>query len=151
MINADNDTIITEFVPKDLFDLHLQNIREKASHDEKFNDARIHALEKSINERFDTFQALMEKNLAEYRIITNDSKSQIKTLDDKVENTKILLSEKIEHVVDTLTVAISNNTQAINELRDDMKHQQATLLAKVGILVAVIVGAVQLIFPMFVK
>ena len=69
-----------EYVPRDLFDIHLQNIRDRENSDKELNE-----------ERFDKLQTIMEKNFA-------------------------LLNEKLEHVTDTLTVAINDTNTRIDDI-----------------------------------
>ena len=74
-----NDTVITEYVPKELFDVHIQNIRDKASSDEKLSDACFLALDKLLDERFNRLQAVVEKNLAEFKAENSDIRGDIKS------------------------------------------------------------------------
>ena len=59
--------INTEYVPQNIFDLHIQNLRERAISEKELSD-----------EKFDKFQAIIEKNLAEYKILIGDLKSELK-------------------------------------------------------------------------
>ena len=132
MIN--NETVVSEFVPKELFDIHIQNIRDKAASDEKFTDARFQALEKLLDERFNRLQAVVEKNLAEHKAVAAKTEGRIDTL-----------NERIEHAIDTLSIAISNNNQRLDDLRDEIAKKQSFSFAKWGIYTALFIGAVQVV------
>lgn len=127
---SDVSTMTTEYVPRELFDIHLQSIKESAASNEKLNDTRITALEKIMDKRFDSFQAVMEKNLAEYKAEAAKTNGDIKTL-----------NEKLEHVIDTLTLAINNSDKRL----DDFKDENSRSITKWSIGVALFVGAVQVI------
>ena len=88
---SDTNTIGTEYVPQRIFDLHLQNLREKASYDKEITD-----------ERLDKFQAVMEKNFAELRaeIRTGFSelRGEVRRLDEKID----FKTEGLEKRIDDL-------------------------------------------------
>lgn len=137
MIN--NETVVSEFVPKELFDIHIQNIRDKAASDEKFTDARFQALEKLLDERFNRLQAVVEKNLAEHKAVAAKTDAEISNIRGDVKT----LNERIEHAIDTLSIAISNNNQRLDDLRDEIAKKQSFSFAKWGIYTALFIGAVQ--------
>ncbi len=118
-IIAETDLLATDYVPRELFDIHLQNIRERASSEKELTD-----------ERFEKLQAIMEKNLAEYKVMIKEVNGRIDVLD-----------EKLEHVTDTLTVAISG----LNERIDDIHQSQTLWFTLFGILIAVVPIAVAVV------
>ena len=140
-----NDTIITEYVPKELFDIHIQNIRDKNASDEKLTDARFLALEKLLDERFNRLQAIVEKNLAEFKAENSDIRGELKAMATRTEGRIDTLSERIEHAIDTLSVAISNNNQRLDDFKNDIEHKQSAYAAKIGIFTALFIGAVQVV------
>ena len=131
---SNNDAILTEYVPKELFDVHIQNIREKANSDEKLTEARISSLERLLDERFNRLQAVVEKNLAEYQTIAAKTDGRIDTL-----------SERIEHAIDTLTVAISNNNQRLDDFKEELEQKQTVSATRIGIFTALFIGSVQVV------
>ena len=140
-----NDTIITEYVPKELFDIHIQNIRDKATSDEKLTDARFLALEKLLDERFNKLQAIVEKNLAEFKAENTEIRGDIKAVAAKTEGGIDILTERIEHAIDTLSVAISNNNQRLDDFKNELEHKQSASATKIGIFTALFIGAVQVV------
>lgn len=133
-VTMNDNTIITEYVPKELFDIHIQNIRDKNASDEKLTDARFLALEKLLDERFNRLQAVVEKNLAEHKAVAAKTEGRIDTL-----------TERIEHAIDTLSVAISNNNQRLDDFKNEIEHKQSASAAKIGIFTALFIGAVQVV------
>ena len=97
----------TEFVPKSLFELQIQNLRDKSTSDEKLNDERIRSVERLVDERLDTMLALMEKNLAEYKAIAAKTDGRID-----------VISARLDHAIDSLTNAINNSEKRTNSRID---------------------------------
>ena len=122
----------TNFVPKSLFELHIQNLRDKTTSDEKLNNERIKSVERMIDERLDTILALMEKNLAEY-------KAAAAKTDGKVD----VIAAKLEHTIDSLTIAINSNEKRLDDFKQDIQEKQSGFFARWGIWTALFVGAVQ--------
>ena len=109
----------TEYVTRELFDLQIKHIEERANLDRELT-----------NERMDKLQAVMEKNFA--------------TVNGRID----VIEEKLEHVTDTLTVAINGVDKRIDDLdkRIDDIHQSQTLWFTVfGILIAVVPIAVAVV------
>lgn len=134
MKNVRTHDIETEYVPKDLFELHIQNLRDKSSSDERLNDERIKSVEKLLSERMDTIVALMEKNLAEYKVATAKTDGKIN-----------VIAAQLEHAIDSLTIAINSNEKRLDDFRQDIQEKQSRYFARWSILTAIIVGAVQVI------
>ena len=129
--------LATDYVPRELFDIHLQNIRERASSEKELTD-----------ERFEKLQAIMEKNLAEYKVMMKEVNGRIDVLDEKIEHMAKNLDEKIEHVTDTLTVAINGLGERMDGLEkriDDVHQSQALWFTLFGVLVAVVPIAVAVV------
>ena len=130
----DIENIETEYVPKNLFELHIQNLRDKSSSDEKLNDERIKSVERLLSERIDTIIALMEKNLAEYKTAATKT-------DGKID----VISAKLEHAIDSLTIAINGNEKRLDDFKQDIQEKQSHYFARWSIFTAIIVGTVQVI------
>lgn len=126
--------IETEYVPKNLFELHIQNLRDKSSSDEKLNDERIKSVEKLLSERIDTIIALIEKNLAEYKAAATKT-------DGKID----VITAKLEHAVDSLTIAINANEKRLDDFKQDIQEKQSHYFSRWSIFTAIFVGAVQVI------
>ena len=149
---SNNDAILTEYVPKELFDIHIQNIREKASSDEKLTEARISSLERLLDERFNRLQAVVEKNLAEFKAENSEMRGDLKVThsETRAEISEIrgevkTLGERIEHAIDTLSVAISNNNQRLDDFKEELEQKQTVSATRIGIFTALFIGAVQVI------
>ena len=100
----------TEYVPRELFDIHLQSIRERANSDKELGD-----------ERLEKFQAVMEKNFATLQ-------GQINVLSEKIDHVSNTTNEKIDHVSDTLSTKIDRVESTLNEKID---HVADTLNEKI--------------------
>ena len=129
----------TEYVPRNIFDLHLQNIRDNAKSEKELSD-----------EKFEKFQAILEKNLAEYRVMLGEVKAEVNGIRTELKseigdvqaeiskiraeqaNMKLYFEEKIEHVTDTLTVAITDLDKRI----DDMHQNHNKWFTVFGVLFA---------------
>ena len=123
---TERTTTELEYVPRELFDMHLQSIRERANSDKEISD-----------EKFDKFQMILEKNLAEYKTMITEVNGRIDVLE-----------EKLEHTTDTLTVAINGVNSRIDSLekRIDDVHQSLSLwLGIMGFLIAVVPIAVAVV------
>lgn len=140
---SNNETIITEYVPRELFDIHMENIKENRVSDEKLTDAdaRFEALEKLLDARLEKMQSTIEKNLAEFKAVSSETKAEISDIRGDVRT----LNEKVEHAIDTLSVAISNNNQRLDDFKGELEEKQASSAAKIGIFTALFIGAIQVI------
>lgn len=130
--------INTEYVPQNIFDLHIQNLRERAISEKELSD-----------EKFDKFQAIIEKNLAEYKILIGDLKSELKadiaSVKNELSNTNgriDMLEEKIDHLTDSLVIMNDNTNQRI----DDSKTKTGIYIAVGAVVVAVLQTALTVIF-----
>ena len=163
--------INTEYVPQNIFDLHIQNLRERAISEKELSD-----------EKFDKFQAIIEKNLAEYKILIGDLKSELKAeiasvknelsenrselkgeilevknemaneisntngridvIDKKLDNLQVVVNEKIDHLTDSLVIMNDNTNQRI----DDSKTKTGIYIAVGAVVVAVLQIALTVIF-----
>lgn len=72
----------------------------------------------------------------------NSMNERITSTNERISHVEKLFDEKLEHVTDTLTVAINNLDNRITDMKEDLKHEQNKSIAKLGIAIAVFVGAV---------
>ena len=103
----------TEYVPRELFDIHLQSIRERANSDKELGD-----------ERLEKFQAVMEKNFATLQ-------GQINVLSEKIDHVSNTTNEKIDHVSDTLSTKIDRVESTLNEKIDYVADTLSTKIERV--------------------
>ena len=97
----ENREMVIDYVPQREFDIYIQNIKERADSDKELTA-----------ERFDKFQAVMEKNFSE-------------------------MKAEIKRVEDTVSVAV----MGLSDRFDDMKDYQNKWFTVFGILFTVITVA----------
>lgn len=68
---------------------------------------------------------------------------EVKGLSDNQRHVERTFNEKLDHVVDTLTVAVSGTEKRLEDFREDLQAEQNKSLTKLGIRVALFIGAVQ--------
>lgn len=116
----------SEFVTRELFDTQIQSIKDKIEADKKLTD-----------EKFDKFQMILEKNLAEYKTMIIEVNGRID-----------VLSEKLEHTTDSLTIAILDLDKRIDTMDkriDDIRQTQNLWFSIFGIIATVVPIAVVVI------
>ena len=84
-----------DFITKDVFNVHVRSMRDRADSEEKLSDAR-----------FDRIEALLQRNLSEQR-----------RMNERLEG-------KIENVVTRLSAGISENRSEIKALRVQMATKE---------------------------
>ena len=171
-------TLEQEYIPKELFGMFAQNMRDRAASNETVNNARFDKLETLIKssavetkaqisalktdiERLKEDMSEMKADIKQNRedimsvknsvaIITGDVKllgerlsHEVKGLSDNQRHIEQKFEEKLDHAIDTLTVAISGNEKRLEDFRDDLQAEQNKSLTKLGIRVALFIGAVQ--------
>ena len=109
----------------------IDNLEARLIEGLKNTNDRINNLEARLNERIDSTNQRID-NLE--RQITEQFRQM-----------NHMFNEKLEHAVDTLSVAIAGTDQRITDMKDDLKAEQNKSLAKWGIGVALFVGAVQVV------
>ena len=90
----------------------------------------IEADKKLTDEKFEKFQMILEKNLAEYKTMIIEVNGRID-----------VLSEKLEHTTDSLTIAILDLDKRI----DDIRQTQNLWFSIFGIIATVVPIAVVVI------
>ncbi|MBQ7069495.1 MAG: hypothetical protein IJM82_10065 [Synergistaceae bacterium] len=116
----------SEFVTRELFDTQIQSIKDKIEADKKLTD-----------EKFEKFQMILEKNLAEYKTMIIEVNGRID-----------VLSEKLEHTTDSLTIAILDLDKRIDTMDkriDDIRQTQNLWFSIFGIIATVVPIAVVVI------
>lgn len=97
----------------------------------------IEADKKLTDEKFDKFQMILEKNLAEYKTMIIEVNGRID-----------VLSEKLEHTTDSLTIAILDLDKRIDTMDkriDDIRQTQNLWFSIFGIIATVVPIAVVVI------
>lgn len=82
----------------------------------------------------DTFLALMEKNLTEY-------KAEAAKTNGKVD----VISARLEHVAESLLIAVKSNEKRFEDFKEEFEAKQSSSFARWGIWTALFVGAVQVV------
>ena len=125
-------TTETEYVPRELFEIHLQSIRERANSDKELGD-----------ERLEKFQAVMEKNFAtlqgQINVLSEKIDRVSNTTNEKIDHVSDTLNEKIDRVADTLSTKIDRVESTLNEkidrvestLNEKIDHVADTLSTKI--------------------
>ena len=130
-----------EYVPRELFDVHLQNIRDRANSDKELSDEKFDKLQMILEKNLAEYKTLMERNSAEFRAMVEKNSAEFKTMIAEVNGRIDVLDEKLEHTTDTLTVAIGG----LEKRMDDMQQSMSLWLTVFGILAAVVPIAVAVV------
>ena len=130
-------TTETEYVPRELFEIHLQSIRERANSDKELGD-----------ERLEKFQAVMEKNFAtlqgQINVLSEKIDHVADTLNEKIERVESTINKRIDGLEETIGVAIQGTHERIDGLEkriDDQKHYMNVwfaVLAAIPIAIAIV-------------
>ena len=137
------NTVANDFITREVFEAYIQGINSRLEADEKLDDMRIKKIE-----------AIMDKNMADIngaiKLLSehtaqgfNLMNERLNTTNERIHHVEKLFDEKLEHVTDKLTVAINNLDNRITDMKEDLKHEQNKSIAKLGIAIAIFVGAVQ--------
>lgn len=127
----------------------IDNLEARLIEGLKSTNDRIDNLEARLNDRIDSLEARLVGGLKS----TNDRIDNTNQMIDNLERQMTeqfrqmdhMFNEKLEHVVDTLSVAVAGTDQRITDMKEDVKAEQNKSLAKWGIGVALFVGAVQVV------
>ena len=130
-----------QFITKDVFDIHVKNLRDRADSEEKLSDAR-----------FDRLEALMAKNLAEQKDLVKDIRIEISAVGDRVDRIEKNI-DRMGKDIDRLNERIEGIKENIGEARGEVKAVGARLdahetkfgwyLAAFGLIITVVVAAIQ--------
>ena len=132
----------TEYIRKDVFDIHVKNLRERDDSDERVADIRFEHMARMMDDRFDRMQNLIEESVAVLgeRI-------------DRVEQNVNRRMDRLEKKVDDLGQDVDNLRDEVSDIRGDVKANSARLdalqirfgwqLTLLGVLVAAVIAIVQ--------
>ncbi len=149
-----------QFVTQSDFETFRNEFTERIKANEQLSDLRMQKIISIINENMTAIHSSMSK-LAEnseynFAILNeringmnerisgmneriNNTNSKLDATNERIDHLERFFNEKIEHVTDTLSVAITS----VNQRIDDMQDNQAKSLTKWGIGVAIAVGIFQ--------
>ena len=97
----------TQYLSKEVFNMHLQGIKERAESEERITDMRLERL-----------QAIMERNLSEV-------KSEINAVNERMEKGFALMNERMDKNLAEYKAAASDMKTEISEIRGDVKALNA--------------------------
>ena len=151
---------VSAFVTYADFDAFKKEITERVETDEQLSDLRMRKITAIVNKNMAGISSavakIAENNGHEFDLLNerfNSINERINNLNSKLEatNDKIaatnehinhlekFFDEKIEHVTDTLIVAVNG----VNQRIDDIKTEQNKSIAKWGIFITVAIGLFQ--------
>ena len=123
------------FVTKDVFDLHVRSMRDRADSEEKLSDAK-----------FERLEALIAGSIAEQRAIARETGNSIKVINDRlghVEKNLDKLNERVERMQDDISELKANDT-ALTARLDTQQTKFGWYLTVFGLIITVAVAAIQL-------
>ena len=123
------------FVTKDVFDLHVRSMRDRADSEEKLSDAK-----------FERLEALIAGSIAEQRAIARETGNSIKVINDRlghVEKNLDKLNEKFERMQDDIS-ELKANDKALTARLDTQQTKFGWYLTVFGLIITVAVAAIQL-------
>ena len=148
-----------EFITRSEFDTFTRDITERIEANEQLSDLRTQKIISIISDSMTEINSAVSKlaentrhnfDLLNERINTMNERisltnSHIAATNERIDHLEKFFDEKIEHVTDTLTVAINS----VNQRIDDLQNTQSKSLAKWGIGVAVAIGIFQAAVSVF--
>ena len=123
------------FVTKDVFDIHVRSMRDRADSEEKLSDAK-----------FERLEALIAGSIAEQRAIARETGNSIKVINDRlghVEKNLDKLNEKFERMQDDIS-ELKANDKALTARLDTQQTKFGWYLTVFGLIITVAVAAIQL-------
>ena len=121
-----------DYISKNIFDLHMQNMKEKAKSDEKMNDMRFTSLEKMVSDNFDKIQTTIE---GVYEKLGAKIEIQNERL-NSLEGQQAKMNERIEKVVDT-EKEIAGDVKALNAIVSTLQTKTGWWITLLGIFVGI--------------
>lgn len=97
------------YVRQEIFDIHLQGLKDRAASEERVTDTR-----------FEILQAIMERNLSEIR-------SEIKSTNERMEKGFELMNERMDKNLAEYKAVASDMKTEISEIRGDVKALNASV------------------------
>ena len=132
----------SSFVTKDVFDIHVKSMRDRADSEEKLSDAR-----------FDRIEALIAGSLVEQKAMAKETTSSIRVMNERIGR----VEERIGHIeksIDKFNGKVEKLQDDVSELKANDKALAARLdtqqmkfgwyLTIFGLIITVAVAAVQL-------
>ena len=127
-----------EFVRKDVFDIHVQGLRDRDNADVRISDAR-----------FDRMEALLERNIIEQRTFMREINGRVGRLEEDIRDIKKDMKQLRQEIKETREEA----GMGFSELKGDLKATNARIdalqvtfgwyLALFGIAITVVLTIVQ--------
>ena len=99
----------TQYVSREVFNIHLQGIKERAEAEERVTDTH-----------FEILQAIMERNLSEIR-------SEIKSTNERMEKGFELMNERMDKNLAEYKAITSDIKAEVSEIRGDVKALNASV------------------------
>ena len=124
-----------DFITKDVFNIHVKSMRDRADSEEKLSDAR-----------FDRIEALIAGSLIEQKAMAKETANSIKAIDERlgrVEKTVDKLSEKVERLQDDVS-ELKGDSKAMNARLDTQQTKFGWYLTIFGLVITVVIAAIQL-------
>lgn len=156
-----NDTAVAqEFITHLEFDSFKKEITERIEANEQLSDLRMKKIISIINDNMTEINSsvskLAENSRYNFTLLNeringmneringmneriNNVNTKLASTNERIDHLEKFFNEKIEHVTDTLSVAINS----VNQRIDDLQTAQSKSLAKWGIGVAIIIGVFQ--------
>ena len=128
-----------DYISKNIFDLHMQNMKEKAKSDEKMNDMRFTSLEKMVSDNFDKLQTTIE---GVYEKLGAKIEIQNERL-NSLEGQQAKINEKLEKVVDA-EKEITGDVKALNATVSTLQTKIGWWITLLGIFVGVALAVFQI-------
>ena len=123
------------FVTKDVFDIHVRSMRDRADSEEKLSDAK-----------FERLEALIAGSIAEQRAMARETGNSIKVINDRlghVEKNLDKLNERVERMQDDIS-ELKANDKALTARLDAQQTKFGWYLTVFGLIITVAVAAIQL-------
>lgn len=135
-----------EFITRSEFDTFTRDITERIEANEQLSDLRMQKITSIITNNMmeiNSVVSTLAENTRHNFDLLNERISltniHLAATNERIDHLEKFFDEKIEHVTDTLTVAINS----VNQRIDDLQNAQSKSLAKWGIGVAVAIGVFQ--------
>lgn len=132
---AETATRLNDYISQDMFDLQIKHLRERADSDEKLSNARIELM-----------QAFITKAMAEQNTLITDIKGEMKAINERMDKNlaeyKVLLSNVRSELKDDIS-EVRGDVKAINARLDTLQNKFSWNLAWVGIIMGLVLAIVQ--------
>jgi len=129
----------SDFITKDVFNIHVKSMRDRADSEEKLSDAR-----------FDRLEALIAGSLVEQKAMAKETASSIKAIDERLGR----VEKHIERIEENFNGKIERLQNDVSELKGETKALSARLdtqqtkfgwyLTIFGLIITVVIAAIQL-------